>query len=65
MKAGDEKTDAEIEGNIFYFRNHGMRRKEAKDYYRQKNGIVRYLKKNRGDVAITKVTGYMISYGWK
>ena len=45
--------------------NHGMSRKEAEDYCRQQNGIAKYLKKNRGDVAITKVTGYMISYGWK
>lgn len=61
----DEKTDEEIEVNISYFMNHGMNRKEAEDYCRQQNGIAKYLKKNRGDVAITKVTGYMISYGWK
>lgn len=61
----DEKTDAEIEANISYFMNHGMSRKEAEDYCRQQNGIVKYLKKNKGDVAITKATGYMITYGWK
>lgn len=61
----DEKTDEEIETNISYFMNHGMSRKEAGDYCRQQNSIAKYLKKNRGDVAITKVTGYMISYGWK
>lgn len=33
--------------------------------FRQQNGIVRYLKKNRGEVSITKATGYMISYGWR
>lgn len=61
----DEKTDVEIEADISYFMNHGMNRKEAEDYCRQQNGIVRYLKKNRGEVSITKATGYMISYGWK
>ncbi|MBR2949619.1 MAG: methyltransferase domain-containing protein [Lachnospiraceae bacterium] len=61
----DEKTDAEIEADISYFMNHGMSRKEAEDYCRQQNGIVKYLKKNREKAAITKATGYMISYGWK
>ena len=61
----DEKTDAEMEANISYFMNHGMSRKEAEDYCQQQNGIVKYLKKNKGDVAITKTTGHMISYGWK
>ena len=61
----DEKTDKEIEENITYFMNHGMNRKEAEDYCRQQNGIVRYLKKNKGEVALTKFTGVMISYGWK
>lgn len=61
----DEKTDVEIEAAISYFMNHGMNRKEAEDYCRQQNGIVKYLKKNQGEVAITKATGYMISYGWK
>ena len=61
----DEKTDKEIEENIIYFMNHGMNRKEAEDYCRQQNGIVRYLKKNKGEVALTKFTGVMISYGWK
>ena len=61
----DEKTDKEIEENITYFMNHGMNRKEAEDYCRQQNGIVRYLKKNKEEVALTKFTGVMISYGWK
>lgn len=61
----DEKTDAEVEADISYFMNHGMSRKNAEDYCRQQNGIVRYLKKNHGKVALTKVTGFMISYGWK
>lgn len=61
----DEKTDREVEENIAYFMNHGMSRKEAEDYCRQQNGIVRYLKKNSGEVALTKFTGVMISYGWK
>ena len=61
----DEKTDKEIEENITYFMNHGMNRKEAEDYCRQQNGIVRYLKKNKGEVALTKFAGVMISYGWK
>lgn len=61
----DEKTDLEIEENIAYFMNHGMTRKEAEDYCRQMNGIVRYLKKHQGQAALTKATGIMISYGWK
>lgn len=60
-----EKTDAETEENITYFMNHGMSRKEAEDYCRQQNGIVKYLKENAGDVSLTKTTGFLISYGWK
>lgn len=61
----DEKTDKEIEEDIAYFMNHGMSRKDAEDYCRQQNGIVRFLKRNAGEVALTKMTGLMISYGWK
>ena len=61
----DEKTDKEIEENIIYFMNHGMNRKEAEDYCRQQNGIVRYLRKHKGEAAITKFGGMMIAYGWK
>lgn len=61
----DEKTDKEIEENIAHFMNHGMSRKDAEDYCRQQNGIVRFLKRNVGEVALTKMTGLMISYGWK
>lgn len=61
----DEKTDEEIEENIEYFINHGMSRKEAEDYCRQQNCIVKYLKKNKGEVSLTKASGMMISYGWK
>ena len=61
----DEKTDHEIEEDIAYFMNHGMSRMDAEDYCRQQNGIVRFLKRNAGSVALTKATGLMISYGWK
>lgn len=61
----DEKTDREVEENIAYFMNHGMDRKEAEDYCRQMNGIVKYLKKHEGNVSLTKAAGIMISYGWK
>ncbi|HKM35552.1 MAG TPA: methyltransferase domain-containing protein [Lachnospiraceae bacterium] len=61
----NEKPETEIEQDIAYFMNHGTSRKEAEDYCRQQNGIVRYLKKHRGSVSITKTTGIMISYGWK
>lgn len=61
----DEKSDQEIEENITYFMNHGMSRKEAEDYCRQQNGIVKYLKQKRGEVSLTKTSGIMISYGWK
>ncbi len=61
----DEKTDREIEENISYFMNHGMNRKEAEDYCRQQNGIVKYLKNHKGEVSLTKCGGIMISYGWK
>ncbi len=50
----DEKTDRETEENIAYFMNHGMSRKEAEDYCRQQTGIVKHLKKNKGEVALTK-----------
>ena len=61
----DGKTDIEMEKDITYFMNHGMSRKEAEDYCRQQNDIVKYLKDHSGEVALTKVTGIMISYGWK
>lgn len=61
----DEKSDREIENDIAYFMNHGMSRKEAEDYCRQQNGIVKYLKKNKGKVRLTKVGGMLVSYGWK
>ncbi|MDE7210165.1 MAG: methyltransferase domain-containing protein [Lachnospiraceae bacterium] len=61
----DEKTEEETEKDIAYFINHGMSRKEAEDYCAQQNGIVRYLKQHRGDVAFTKFGGIMISFGWK
>lgn len=61
----DEKTDQELEENIAHFMNHGMSRKEAEDYCRQQNGIVKYMKKNRGEVSLTKFSGLLISYGWK
>ena len=61
----DEKTVEELEKDIAYFMNHGMSRKEAEDYCNQQNGIVHYLKGNRGSVAFTEFKGLMISYGWK
>ncbi len=61
----DEKTDQEIETTISYFMNHGMDRKEAEDYCRQMNGIVKYLKNNRETISLTHTYGIMISYGWK
>lgn len=61
----DEKTVEELEKDIAYFMNHGMSRKEAEDYCNQQNGIVHYLKSNRGSVAFTEFKGLMISYGWK
>lgn len=61
----DEKSNEEIEENVRYFMNHGMSRKEAEEYGRQQNGVVRYLRKHRGEVSLTKTGGIMISYGWK
>ena len=61
----DEKSEEEIEQDIAYFMNHGMSRKEAEDYCSKQNGIVAYLKKNAGNIALTKANGYMSSYGWK
>ena len=61
----DEKTDREIQEDIGYFMNHGMSRKEAEDYCRQMNGIVRYLKQHADSVSLTQTRGIMISYGWK
>ena len=61
----EEKSDQEIEADIAYFMNHGMSRKEAEDYCRQQNGIVKYIKRNAGEISLTKALGFMISYGWK
>ena len=61
----EEKNAEQIEQDIAYFMNHGMNRKEAEDYCRKQNGIVKFLKENRGNIALTKFTGVMISYGWK
>lgn len=62
---GEEKVDGELEEMISFFMNHGMNRKEAEDHCRQQNGIVRFLKENRNEAALTKAMGYMISYGWR
>lgn len=61
----DEKSKAEMEKNVAYFMNHGMSREDALDYCNQQNGIVGYLKDHRENVALTKVGGLMVSYGWK
>ena len=61
----DEKSKVEIENDIAYFINHGMSREEAMNYCNQQNGIVRYLKEHKEDIALTQVGGLMISYGWK
>lgn len=55
----------EVETDIAHFMNHGIGRKEAEDYCKQQNGIVKYLKKNAGKASLTKMAGVMISYGWK
>lgn len=61
----DEKSKAKIEMDIAYFINHGMSREEAINYCNQQNGIVKYMKEHREEIALTKVGGLMISYGWK
>lgn len=61
----DEKTDREIQEDIGCFMNHGMSRKEAEDYCRQMNGIVRFLKQHADSVSLTQARGIMISYGGK
>ncbi len=48
----EEKSDEEMEADIAYFMNHGMNRKDAEDYCRQQNGIVKYLKKNEQEISI-------------
>ena len=62
---GDRKSEQQMEEELAYFMNHGMSRSEAEDYMRQQNQIVRHLRKNAGQVALTKTTGIMVSYGWK
>lgn len=42
-----------------------MSREEAMNYCNQQNGIVKYMKEHREEIALTKVGGLMISYGWK
>lgn len=61
----DEKSKAEMETNVTYFMNHGMTREEAVAYCNQQNGIVKYMKKHKNEVAMTRFSGHMISYGWK
>lgn len=61
----EEKTERETEDTISFCMNHGMSRKEAEDYCSQQNSIAEYLKKQKGEAALTKFTGIMISYGWK
>lgn len=61
----DVKTDEEIKTYIFRFMNHGMSRQEAEEHCRQQCEIAGYLKMHQGEAALTKVMGYMISYGWK
>lgn len=61
----DEKSKAEIEKSIAYFMNHGMSREDAVAYCNQQNGIVKYLKEHKNEVALTSFGGHMISYGWK
>lgn len=39
----DEKSEKETEEDIAYFMNYGMSRKEAEDYCRQQNRIVKYI----------------------
>lgn len=46
-RSANGKMDKEIEEDIAYFMNHGMSRKDAEDYCRQQNGIVRFLKRNQ------------------
>ena len=61
----EEVENKELEETIISLMNRGMDRKEAEAFCRQQNGIVRFLQKNKGEVALTKFSGMMISYGWK
>ena len=61
----NEKNKTEIESAVAYFVNHGMSREEAINYCNQQNEIAKYIKEHREDIALTKVGGLMISYGWK
>lgn len=61
----EEVESKELEETIISLMNRGMDRKEAEAFCRQQNGIVRFLQKNKGEVALTKFSGMMISYGWK
>lgn len=61
----EEPTADALEDAVRYFMNHGMDRKEAEDYYRKKSEIRRFMDRNEGAVALTKVVGIMVSYGWK
>lgn len=59
------KSAEEVEQDIAYYMNHGMSRVEAERYCRRENMIVQHLRKHAGDVALTKMDGIVISYGWK
>lgn len=58
------KTEEECEEIIAYFMNHGMTRKAALAYCEKNNKIAKFIKNNKGKIAMTKYSGSMISYGW-
>lgn len=60
-----EKSAEQTEKLIQHFMNHGMTRKNAEDYCRQQNAIIRHLREQEGAAALTQFIGVMISYGWK
>lgn len=60
-----EKSVEQAEQLIRHFMNRGTTRKDAEDYIRRQNTIIRHLREHAEDAALTQFIGLMISYGWK
>ena len=56
-KAGLKNIDCRMNDKVLF------PEPDKEDY--QQNGIVKYMKQHKEDIALTQVGGLMISYGWK
>lgn len=61
----NERNVEQTEKLIAEFMNHGMTRKNAEDYCRKQNTIIRHLREHEDEVSLLQFIGFMVSYGWK